>query len=160
MKKNIAVYPGTFDPPTYGHIDVIERAKRICQSLIIAVSDNRSKSTWFTVKERVRMMEKITKNMKGVTVDSFKELLVDYVEKKKANVVIRGIRALSDFEYEFQMALTNRAINPNVETVFMMPNESYSYLSSSLIKEIVSLGGNVEKFVPPVVEKELKSKCI
>lgn len=159
MKKVIAVYPGTFDPPTYGHLDVIKRANRICDRLIVAVAQDGSKDTWFTVEERICMLRKIMQNMKNVTVDNFDELLVDYAKRKKASVIIRGIRALSDFEYEFQMALTNRQIAKDIETVFMMPHESYSYLSSSLIKEIVSLGGSIKKFVPSVVEKELKKKC-
>ena len=159
MKKVIAIYPGTFDPPTYGHLDVIKRANRICDRLIVAVAHGGSKDTWFTVEERKNMLRNIMRNMKGVTVDSFNQLLVDYAKCKKANVIIRGIRALSDFEYEFQMALTNRQIAEDIETVFMMPHESYSYLSSSLIKEIVSLGGSVKKFVPSVVEKKLKKKC-
>lgn len=159
MKKITAIYPGTFDPPTYGHLDVIERASHIYDNLIVAVADTGSKETWFSVRERVLMLKKTTKNIKGIAVDNFRDLLVNYAKRKKADVIIRGIRALSDFEYEFQMALTNRAIAPEIETVFLMPNESYSYLSSSLIKEIVCLGGNVRKFVPSLVIKELKKKC-
>lgn len=160
MKKIIAIYPGTFDPPTYGHLDVIKRASRICDRLIVAVADVGSKETWFAVEERVSMLRKITRKMKGVSVGTFSDLLVNYARRKNADIVIRGIRALSDFEYEFQMALTNRTIAPDIETVFMMPHESYSYLSSSLIKEIVGLGGSIKKFVPPVVERQLKRKCV
>jgi len=159
MKNVIAVYPGTFDPPTYGHLDVIKRATRICSRLIIAVADTEAKKALFSVKERINMLKGITRNISGITIDTFSELLVRYAARKKANVVIRGIRALSDFEYEFQMALTNRTIAPDIETVFMMPHEKYSYLSSSLIKEIASLGGNVSKFVPYAVERKLKEKC-
>lgn len=159
MKKTIVIYPGTFDPPTYGHIDVIKRADRLFDKLIVAVAGAPSKNTWFTVDERIDMLKKVTKNMRNVSVDSFKDLLVKYAKRRKADIIIRGLRALSDFEFEFQMALTNRTIAPVIETVFMMPHESFSYLSSSLIKEIVSLGGNVKKFVPPPVEKELKKRC-
>ncbi len=151
-----AIYPGTFDPPTYGHLDVIKRAARIFSKVIVAVAENTSKDVWFSGEERTAMLRQLTARISNIEVDSFNELLVDYVKRKRAKVVIRGLRALSDFEYEFQMALTNRGIAPDIETVFLMPHESYSYLSSSLIKEISGLGGSVKKFVPPVVEKYLK----
>ena len=156
MLRSLAIYPGTFDPPTYGHLDLINRASKIFDKLIIAVAASYNKNVWFDVAARVSMLQKITKKLNNVTIDSFDELLVEYARKKGAKVLVRGIRALSDFEYEFQMALTNRGIAPDIETVFMMPHESYSYLSSSLIKEIVYLGGNVKKFVPSEVEQILR----
>ena len=156
LKK--AIYPGTFDPPTYGHLDVIKRASAIFDKVIVAVNEGSRKNVWFTGKERIKMLKDITVGLDNVVVDSFNELLVDYVKRKNVNVVVRGLRALSDFEYEFQMALTNRGLAPTIETVFLMPSENYSYLSSSLIKEISALGGSVKKFVPSVIEKQLKKK--
>lgn len=158
MKKIIAIYPGTFDPPTYGHLDVIKRASRIFHKLTVAVAGGIEKETWFSVDERMEMLRKITRNLRNIEIDSFNELLVNYARRKNASVIVRGLRALSDFEYEFQMALTNTAIAPGIETIFMMTHEDYSYLSSSLIKEISSFGGDLKKFVPPVVEKRLKGK--
>lgn len=158
MKNIIAIYPGTFDPPTYGHLDVIKRAAKIFHKVIVAVANSASKDTWFSVDERMDMLRKIARNIKNIEIDEFNELLVNYARKKKASVILRGLRALSDFEYEFQMALTNKAIDSNIETVFMMTHEKYSYISSSLIKEISFLGGDLKKFVPPVVEKELKKR--
>lgn len=158
MKNITAVYPGTFDPPTYGHLDVIKRASKIYNKVIVAVADGAGKETWFDVETRKEMLKKITKGIKNVVVDSFNVLLVNYAKKNNASVIVRGLRALSDFEYEFQMALTNRSIAPNIETVFLMTHEDYSYLSSSLIKEIFLLGGSLKKFVPKEVEKELKNK--
>lgn len=158
MKNIIAIYPGTFDPPTYGHLDIIKRASRIFHKVIVAVASGTQKETWFSVDERVDMLRRITKAMKNVEIDSFNELLVNYARSRNALVILRGLRALSDFEYEFQMALTNTSMAPDIETVFMMTHEDYSYLSSSLIKEISSFGGDLKKFVPPVVEKRLKEK--
>jgi len=156
MSIKRAVYPGTFDPVTFGHIDLIKRANRIFDEVIVAVSDNPDKMPLFSREERVQMLKVATRNMKRITIDSFDDLMVDYAERKKANVVIRGLRMLSDFEYEFQMALTNRKLNKNVEIVFMMPNESYSFLSSKLIKEVAKLGADISGFVPPFVEISLK----
>lgn len=152
----IAIYPGTFDPPTNGHLDVIIRASKIFSKVIVAVADGIGKEAWFSVDKRMEMLRKITRGLKNIQVDSFNELLINYARRKKASVILRGLRALSDFEYEFQMALTNTAMAKDLETVFMMTHEKYSYLSSSLIKEISTLGGSLKKFVPPVVERELR----
>jgi pantetheine-phosphate adenylyltransferase len=155
MKK--AIYPGTFDPVTFGHIDLIKRALTIFDHLIIAVAVSSQKKTLFSKEERIQMLKKATRNLKGVTIDNFDELIIDYARKKKVKVILRGLRAFSDFEYEFQMVLTNRKLSPELETVFMMPKEDYSYFSSKLIKEIAALGGNLNGFVPDFVAKELKS---
>jgi len=154
----LAVYPGSFDPITCGHVDLIKRALKIFKNVIVAVADNTSKKTLFTLEERVDMVKKATKGIKGVRVDSFEGLSVKYVKKKGSYVIIRGLRMISDFEYEFQMALTNRRLSTDVETIFLMPNESYSYLSSKLIKEAASLGADVSCFVPKFVDKMLKKK--
>ncbi|MBN1871605.1 MAG: pantetheine-phosphate adenylyltransferase [Candidatus Omnitrophica bacterium] len=154
----VAVYAGSFDPVTYGHIDIIKRAASIFDRIIVAVAHSTEKRPLFTVKERVRMLKRVTCNIKNVTVDDFRGLAVAYVSKSRARVLIRGLRALSDFEYEFQMALTNRKLNEKIETIFLMPSESYSYLSSALIKEAALLGADVSKFVPSFIEKELKAK--
>lgn len=159
MKKK-AVYVGSFDPVTYGHIDLIKRALRIFDKVIVAVADNSSKQTLFTLQERVALIRKATASLKGVEVDSFKGLAVDYVRSKGSCIIIRGLRMLSDFEYEFQMALTNRRLSKVVETIFLMPNETYSYLSSKLIKEAASLGADLGYFVPKFVEKALKEKML
>ena len=156
--KKIAVYPGSFDPITYGHIDLIERAAKIFDEIIVAVAHNTDKRPLFSVKERVQMLKKTTTHIKGIIVDDFDGLIVDYVRNKKTNVVIRGLRMISDFEYEFQMALTNRKLDGGIETIFMMPSESYSYISSRLIKEAASLGAKVNAFVPDIVEKNLRKK--
>jgi len=153
-----AVYPGSFDPITYGHLDLIKRALKIFDKVVVAVADDTSKQNLFTLQERVALIKKATVRMKRVEVDSFKGLSVDYVKKKRSCVIMRGLRMISDFEYEFQMALTNRRLNRNVETIFLMPNEAYSYLSSKLIKEAASLGADVSCFVPPFVALALKSK--
>lgn len=156
--KAKAVYPGTFDPVTYGHIDLIKRALKIFDTVIIAVAHNPEKKTLFSVEERIELLKSATKGLKGVVVEDFDGLVVDYVRKKGASVVIRGLRMLSDFEYEFQMALTNRKLAQDIETIFMMPSEQYSYLSSKLIKEAVALGANVRAFVPKFVGKALIEK--
>jgi len=156
--KKIAIYPGSFDPVTYGHIDLIKRALKIFDKVIVAVAHNVDKTPLFTVEERVRMLRKVTANLKGVTIEDFDGLVVDYVRRKKSKVVIRGLRMLSDFEYEFQMALTNRKLSQEVETVFMMPSEQYSYLSSRLIKEAVALGAKVNDFVPHFVARQLEKR--
>jgi pantetheine-phosphate adenylyltransferase len=154
-----AIYPGSFDPLTFGHLDIIERSVRLFDRVIVAIITNPSKAPLFTVEERRETIEQIVKKrFKNVEVDVFHGLLVDYAKKKKAQVIVRGIRAVTDYEYEFQMALMNRRLAPKVETVFMMPAEQYSYLSSRLVKEIASLGGSVEGLVPPQVEKRLKKK--
>lgn len=153
-----AIYPGSFDPVTYGHIDLIKRALEIFGELVVAVAHNPHKKPLFSVKERVEMLKKATIDLGGVTVVDFDGLVVDYAQKEKAKVLIRGLRMLSDFEYEFQMALTNRKLNSDVETIFLMPQESYSYISSKLLKEASSLGANLSCFVPDYVEMALKKK--
>jgi len=157
-KLKIAVYPGTFDPVTYGHIDLIKRATRIFDKVIVAVAHNEAKGALFSVEERVGMLKDVVKGMKNVVVDHFDGLVVDYTKSKGSNVMIRGIRMLSDFEYEFQMTLTNRKLAGEIETIFMMPSESYSYISSKLIKEAASLGANVSNYVPKKVQKQLSVK--
>lgn len=156
--KRVAVFPGSFDPITNGHIDIIERAQEIFDEIIVAVLENPQKECLFNIQERVEMIREIFSNSPKVKVETFDGLLMNYMRKKGARVVIRGLRAISDFEYEFQMALMNRKLNPEVETLFMMPNVVYSYLSSRLVKEVYSLGGCVKDLVPPVVEKYLEKK--
>ena len=151
-----AIYPGSFDPVTYGHIDLIKRAQEIFHEVIVAVANNPHKKGLFSIKERVRMLKVATSGMKGVEVSGFNGLVVDYARKQKIKVLIRGVRMISDFEYEFQMALTNRKIAPDIETIFLMPHESYSYLSSRLLKEAASLGADLSSFVPDFIEKALK----
>ena len=154
----VAIYPGTFDPVTNGHIDLIKRAQEVFSEVIIAVAANPQKGPLFDVKERVAMLKQATASLKGVEVTAFDGLVVDYARKRKAKVLIRGLRMLSDFEYEFQMALTNRKLSPDIETIFLMPHESYSYLSSKLLKETAALGADLSNFVPDFVEKALKEK--
>lgn len=153
-----AVYPGSFDPVTYGHLDIIKRAKEIFSELIIAVAHNPTKSPLFTVEERLKMLKKVTRGIKGLIIEDFDGLVVDYCRKKKASTILRGLRMISDFEYEFQMALINRKLSPKIETIFLMPHESYSYLSSRLLKEAASLGADLSCFVPQEVEKAIKRK--
>ena len=156
MKK--AVYPGMFDPVTNGHLDVIKRGSIIFDKLVVSVGCNPLKEALFTVEERMEMIKNNVRDFKNVGVDCFSGMLVDYLKKQKTNIILRGIRTVSDFEYEFQRALTNRALNREVETVFVMTSEQYSFLNSTLIKEAVSLGGSVSQFVPPDVERRLKEK--
>ncbi len=153
-----AVYPGSFDPITYGHIDIIDRASRLFDNVIIAVLNNPSKAPLFTTEERLDMIREATSEIKNVRVDSFSGLLIDYVEQENANTVLKGLRAVSDFEYELQMALMNRKLNRNVETVFMMTSSRYSFLSSSLVKEVARLGGCVKDLVPDYVFDRLLKK--
>ena len=153
-----AIYPGTFDPPTYGHLDLIERGSRVFEELIVAIGENPFKTPLFTVAEREQMIQKHTQHLKNVKVDVFKGMLVDYMQGQHINVILRGIRTVSDFEEEFQRALTNRVLKSDLETVFIMTSEQYSFLNSRLIKEAASLGGDVSKFVPPEVEKQLIAK--
>jgi pantetheine-phosphate adenylyltransferase len=159
MKHKVAVYPGTFDPITFGHIDVIERAAALFDKTVVAVSVNSAKKTLFTVSERIDMIKHSVKHLKNISVTSFKGLLVDFAESKNVDVIIRGLRAISDFEYEFQMALTNRKIAENITTVFLMPNEKYTYLNSTLVKEIAAFGGDVSAFVSEYVLKKIKQKA-
>lgn len=156
MKR--AVYPGTFDPITNGHLDLIQRGLRIFDEIIIAVAPNPRKKPLFDLSERIALIEEAVRDFKNVSVESFDCLLVDYVKQKGAVAVIRGLRAVSDFEYELQMALMNRRLSETVETVFMMPSEEYSFLSSTMVKEIASLCGSVKGFVPEHVERALKKK--
>jgi len=156
--KISAIYAGSFDPVTYGHIDIIKRAARVFDKIIVAVAHNTDKDPLFKVEERIDMLKSATGRMKNVRVDDFEGLAVDYVRKKGARILIRGLRMLSDFEYEFQMALTNRKLNGRIETIFLMPSESHSYLSSTLIKEACTLGADVGNFVPPLVARKLKEK--
>lgn len=154
--KKIAVYPGTFDPITNGHIDLIERSLRIFDEVIVAIAHNPKKMPLFNMKERTEMIAASTRGLRNVKIDAFDGLLVDYARGKKAQAIIRGLRAVSDFEYEFQMALMNRRLDNVIETVFLMPSEEYSYLTSSIIKEIAAFKGPVGGLVPKVVEKKLK----
>lgn len=153
-----AIYPGTFDPVTYGHIDLIKRAANIFDEVIVAVSSESQKQVLFSPEERKQMILRATKGLKSVKVEIFSGLIVDYARRKRVRVILRGLRMLSDFEYEFQMALTNRKLDEDLETIFMMPKESYSYLSSKLIKEAASLGADLEGFVPSFVASNLKRK--
>lgn len=153
-----AVYPGTFDPITYGHIDIIKRALGVVSEVVIAVAHNPDKKPLFSAQERLQMVKEAVKDFDNVSVEDFDSLVVDFAHSKNIHVIIRGLRMLSDFEYEFQMALTNRRLVPDIETIFLMPSEPYSYLSSKLLKEIASLGADLSNFVPPFVAKKLKSK--
>jgi len=153
----VAVYPGSFDPATLGHIDIIERAAKLFDLLYVAVIINPGKEAAFSIAERVAMLKETLRGKKNVRVDCFDGLLVDYVKRVKATSIVRGLRAVSDFDYEFQMALFNRKLDPNVETIFMMTDYKYSYLSSSLAKDIARLGGKIKELVPASVEKRLKS---
>jgi pantetheine-phosphate adenylyltransferase len=156
--KKIAVYPGTFDPFTAAHIDIVKRALRIFDEIIVAVSPSQKKSPLFTLEERLNMIRKSVEGFEGVRTEAFHGLLVVYVEVKKGTAVIRGLRAVSDFEYELQMAHMNRRLNTDIETVFLMPSEEYSFLTSTMVKEVASFGGSVKGLVPEVVEKALKDK--
>jgi pantetheine-phosphate adenylyltransferase len=158
LRKVIAIYPGSFDPPTNGHLDLIERGSKIFDELVVAILRNPDKDPLFSLHERRHMLEALTGNFKNVRVDVFDGLTVDYAARVKASAVLRGIRALSDYEYELQMALMNRKLQPELETVFMMPAEQYSYLSSRLVREVAQLGGSIEDLVPEMVERRLKEK--
>jgi len=156
MRK--AIYPGSFDPLTNGHLDVIERATKLFDRVIVAVASNESKKPLFTLKERVDLVTRGVRHLPNVEVDSFDNLLVDYAERRGARAVVRGLRAISDFEFEFQLALMNRKLNENIETIFMMPKDTYTFLSSRIVKEIARLGGDVSSFVPAHVQTALKRK--
>jgi len=160
MKNVLAIYPGSFDPVTNGHLDLIERGAKIFDRLVVSILRNFEKEPLFTVEERVEMLREVTLPWPNVEVDVFSGLLVEYARLRQANVILRGIRAVSDYEYELQMALMNRKLNPQVETVFMMPSVKYSYLSSRLVREIAQLGGSITDLVPPVVEERLRSKIL
>lgn len=160
MAETLAIYPGSFDPITKGHLDLIERGARIFDHLVVAVLVNLEKEPLFSVDERVDMLREVTKDNKNISVETFSGLLVDYAQRKKAAAVMRGIRAFSDYEYEFQMALMNHKLLPTLETVFLMPGESYTYISSRLVREIFRHGGSVRDLVPPVVEERLRKKAL
>jgi pantetheine-phosphate adenylyltransferase len=157
-----ALYPGSFDPVTNGHLDIIERGCKLFDEIIVSILINSEKKAFFTVEERTAMLSEVLKDInKGgcsVRVDSFRGLLVNYAVAQQANVIVRGIRAISDYEYEMQMALMNRRLEPGIETVFMMPAETYTYVSSRLVKEVFQLGGPVAGLVPPIIEKRMKEK--
>jgi pantetheine-phosphate adenylyltransferase len=158
MKKQKAIYPGSFDPVTFGHLDLIERALNLFDELIVVVASNPSKKTFFSVEERVDFLKAALKHRPQVTVKSWEGLTVHLAAKEKAFTLIRGIRATSDFDYEFQMALTNRKLAPTIDTMFLMPSESHFYLSSRLIKEVAQLGGDVTRYVPAPVAARIKKK--
>jgi pantetheine-phosphate adenylyltransferase len=159
LKGVIAIYPGSFDPPTNGHLDLIERGSKIFDKLVVSVVRNPEKEApLFTVEERTEMLRALTHQWKNVVVDSFEGLLVDYAHRLGAQALLRGIRAISDYEYELQMALMNRKLEPQLETIFMLPAEKYSYLSSRLIKSVFQLGGSVGGLVPPLIEQKLHHK--
>ncbi len=154
----VAIYPGSFDPPTNGHLDVIRRASRLTGRLIVAVLNNTSKQPLFPVEERLSMLRELTSAVRNVEIDCFDGLLVEYAAQRSADAIIRGIRALSDYEAELQMALINRRLRPETETLFLMAGEEFSYISSRMIKEIVTLGGDVSAFVPELVVRKLREK--
>ena len=153
-----AIYPGSFDPLTNGHLDVIQRAVKLFDRVIVAVAKNETKNPLFSLEERVDLVRQATRGLKSVQTDSFDCLLVDYVEQRSAQAIVRGLRAVSDFEFEFQLALMNRKLNERVETIFMMPKDTYTFLSSRIVKEIARLGGDVRSFVPPHVRSALTKK--
>lgn len=153
-----AIYPGSFDPVTNGHIDVIERALKLFGNVIVAIGDNPGKKPLFSTKERIEMLKESTKHLKNVEISSFSGLLIDYAKSKNSKIIIRGLRAVSDFEFEFQRALMNRVINGGIETVFIMTKEDYVYLNSSIVKEMAMFNGKVSGLVPKIVEKKLREK--
>jgi pantetheine-phosphate adenylyltransferase len=152
------IYPGSFDPLTHGHLDLVERAARLFDRVIVAVAENENKHPLFTLEERRELVARSIRRLKNVEADTFSSLLVQYVEKRGGNAILRGLRAVSDFEFEFQLALTNRKLNERIETIFMMPRDTYTFLSSRVVKEIARLGGDVSAFVPPHVRKALRVK--
>lgn len=157
--ERVAVYPGTFDPLTNGHVDIIQRGAAIFDRIVVAVLVNPAKSPLFSVAERVEMTRAVFASRPGVEVDTFEGLLVDYARQRRADVIVRGLRAISDFEFEMQMALMNRRLSASIETVLMMPAESYTYLSSKLVKEVFALGGSIRGLVPELVENRLAEKA-
>lgn len=158
MKRRIAVYPGTFDPVTHGHVDLVERSLRMFDKVIVAVAANPGKKPLFSLEERIALFRSVLKGKRNVEIEGFDCLLVDYMKQKKAVGLIRGLRAVSDFEYELQLALMNRRLDSTVETVFMMPSEEYSFITSTIVKEAASYGGDVSSLAPPVVVRKLKEK--
>ena len=158
--RHSAIYPGTFDPLTLGHFDLIERASGIFDRVIVAVAKNTRKQTLFTADERVDMAHRATHKLSNVVVKPFHGLLIDFAREQKIHVLVRGIRAFSDFEYEFQMALTNRKLAPEIETLFLMPKEAYSYISSSTVREVAEQGGDLQGFVPACLVAPIRRKCL
>jgi pantetheine-phosphate adenylyltransferase len=158
MSERTAVYPGTFDPPTNGHLDVIRRAAKLFDKLIVAIAENPDKKPLFTIEERTKMIKELTENLPNVEVIAFNGLTVELCRQKNSSCIVRGIRTFSDYEYEFQMALTNRSLAPEIETIFIMPSEEFSFLSSSMVKQAVSLGGDLSQFIPQNVLHCLKRK--
>ena len=154
----IGIYPGSFDPVTKGHLDIIERSAKMVDQLIVAVLNNNAKSPWFSVEERVNMLEKVTKDIGNVTIDSFSGLLVDYAKQKHAGIIVRGLRAVTDFEYELQMAQTNRIMDSDIDTIFLTTSLQYAYLSSSIVKEVAVNHGDVSLFLPEYVADQIKEK--
>jgi pantetheine-phosphate adenylyltransferase len=157
--KTLAIYPGTFDPLTNGHLDLIQRSCDIFSKIIVAIAGRSTKDTLFSVAERIQMIHDATQQLPKVEVDAFDGLLVDYMRSRQAQVILRGLRAISDFEYEFQLAQMNRKLYPGFEIVYMMPDERFTYISSSLVKEVVALGGDVSSFVPENIKEQLTAKC-
>ncbi|OCT13858.1 pantetheine-phosphate adenylyltransferase [Paenibacillus pectinilyticus] len=154
----VAVYPGSFDPVTYGHLDIIHRAAKVFDKLIVAVLNNTSKNALFSLEERIELLRKVTADLPNVEIDGFRDLMVNYMKARNVRLIVRGLRAVSDFEYELQMASTNHKLNPDVETFFMTSKPQFSYLSSSIVKEIAKFHGPVEELVPAEVEEELRRK--
>lgn len=157
-KYRTAVFPGSFDPPTYGHIDIIERACKIFDKVIVSVFKNPQKKPFLTVEERIEILKGLLAKRKEIEIDCFDGLLVDYLKKRNIRIIIRGLRAVSDLEYEFQYAAANRTLYQDIETIFFMPRLRYSYLSSSVVREIIRFGGNISKMVPPLVARKIKEK--
>jgi pantetheine-phosphate adenylyltransferase len=158
--RSVAIYPGSFDPITNGHLDLISRGSKLVDRLIVAILLNNAKQSLFSVAERMEMLEEVVRPYRNVEITSFEGLLVDYAAARGANLILRGIRALSDYEYELRMALMNRRLNPSVETVFLLASEAHSFISSHLVKEVASLGGNVAGLVPPAVEERMKRRAL
>ncbi len=158
MSDGIAIYPGTFDPVTLGHEDLVRRASRLFDEVMVAVADSRTKRPFFTLDERVAMAREVLAPYPNVRIEGFDGLLMDFLKRHNARIILRGLRAVSDFEYEFQMAGMNRSLNPDVETVFLTPAEKYQFISATMVREIASLGGDVSKFVQPLVHERLKQR--
>jgi pantetheine-phosphate adenylyltransferase len=158
MSERIAIYPGTFDPFTNGHLDITERASKIFDKLVVTIAKNSKKAPLFSLEERIDFIADATRHLHNIRINSFEGLLVDFAEKQKAVAIIRGLRAISDFEFEFQMALMNRRLKNEINTVFLMSNEKYTYLNSTIVREVAEFGGNVEKLVTPLVAAKLKEK--
>ena len=160
LEKNMvrAIYAGSFDPVTFGHLDIIVRASRVVEELVVGVLNNRAKSPLFSVEERVKMLEEVTKEYPNVKIRSFTGLLVEFAKECEARVIVRGLRAITDFEYELQMAQTNRIMNPDLDTIFLTTSLEYAYLSSTTVKEVAGFGGNISAFVPPFVEKKIQER--